>query len=307
MVDNSRNKKNQQNVCDTIDSYVSAWNLTEISLLVKTSRGHIYKAQQNGATVVLKIYMGEGLVDEKRGVELLKVCKHHGIDGISVILEADEDAVLMEHCDGQSLKDLVVNGMDAQATKIIAGLLNKIHACPIPQDHKFKTLQGRFSPVSKMAEKNTQENEKHLFIKADNLAKKLCSDQQDICLLHGDIYHGNIIHDSKKGWVAIDPKGYIGDRAYDVANMFLHPWDVPDIVRNKDRFLQHVTILSEHMNIDRQKIINYAFIYSCLCAAQWWLEHGRYSKHDFAMARIIDPFAETVHRLHKPDMKLGYD
>lgn len=36
-------------------------------------------------------------------------------------------------------------------------------------------------------------------------------------LLHGDLHHQNILLDEKRGWMAIDPHGYAGDPACDLA------------------------------------------------------------------------------------------
>ncbi|HKA75114.1 MAG TPA: aminoglycoside phosphotransferase family protein [Xanthobacteraceae bacterium] len=34
-------------------------------------------------------------------------------------------------------------------------------------------------------------------------------------LLHGDLHHDNILWDATRGWVAVDPKGVIGEPAYE--------------------------------------------------------------------------------------------
>ncbi len=39
--------------------------------------------------------------------------------------------------------------------------------------------------------------------------------QRDIGPLHGDIHHNNILDFGARGWLAIDPKRLIGDRAFD--------------------------------------------------------------------------------------------
>jgi streptomycin 6-kinase len=41
--------------------------------------------------------------------------------------------------------------------------------------------------------------------------------------LHGDIQHGNILDFGSRGWLAIDPKGLIGERSFDYANLFCNP------------------------------------------------------------------------------------
>ena len=73
--------------------------------------------------------------------------------------------------------------------------------------------------------------------------------------LHGDIHHGNLLHDpghnpghnsghnpgqrdSSGGWVVIDPKGYVGHPGYDFANLFFNPIDQPGRVADTARMLR---------------------------------------------------------------------
>ena len=48
-------------------------------------------------------------------------------------------------------------------------------------------------------------------------------------LLHGDLHHENIMH-GPRGWLAIDPKGVLGDPGFDAANMFYNPLDRDDLL-----------------------------------------------------------------------------
>ena len=40
---------------------------------------------------------------------------------------------------------------------------------------------------------------------------RLCDTQTRVRLLHGDLHHDNILFDTNRGWVAIDPKGVVGE------------------------------------------------------------------------------------------------
>jgi streptomycin 6-kinase len=54
-------------------------------------------------------------------------------------------------------------------------------------------------------------------------ARDLLASQREVAVLHGDIHHGNILDFAERGWLAIDPKGHAGDRAFDYANLFCNP------------------------------------------------------------------------------------
>ena len=42
-------------------------------------------------------------------------------------------------------------------------------------------------------------------------------------LLHGDLQHYNVLLDKDRGWVAIDPKGVVGELEYEVGALLRNP------------------------------------------------------------------------------------
>jgi streptomycin 6-kinase len=56
-----------------------------------------------------------------------------------------------------------------------------------------------------------------------SVANVLLSSPQDEVVLHGDLHHGNILDFGTRGWLAIDPKGLLGERGFDYANIFTNP------------------------------------------------------------------------------------
>jgi hypothetical protein len=48
-------------------------------------------------------------------------------------------------------------------------------------------------------------------------------ERRDVVVLHGDMHHENILKFSSRGWLAIDPKGLVGERGFDYANIFCKP------------------------------------------------------------------------------------
>ena len=62
-----------------------------------------------------------------------------------------------------------------------------------------------------------------LLAEAAATAKDLLADQRDVVVLHGDIHHGNVLDFGPRGWLAIDPKGLIGERTFDFVNILRNP------------------------------------------------------------------------------------
>ncbi|HEY9218141.1 MAG TPA: aminoglycoside phosphotransferase family protein, partial [Phenylobacterium sp.] len=106
---------------------------------------------------------------------------------------------------------------------------------------------------------------------ATAIAGELLSEPQDIVVLHGDIHHGNVLHDTARGWLAIDPKGVIGERGYDHANMLCNP-DV-ETAAAPGRLARQLDVLCEAADLDRERQLMWTIAYLGL-SASWTLSSG---------------------------------
>ncbi|WP_409177414.1 aminoglycoside phosphotransferase family protein [Brevibacillus fortis] len=95
--------------------------------------------------------------------------------------------------------------------------------------------------------------------------KKLLSTQKEQCLLHGDLHHENILRAERESWLAIDPKGLIGETAYEVIPFLLNhlPEDeVEEITK------QRVDGLTKALSLQKERVLAWAYCHSVLSA--WW-------------------------------------
>jgi streptomycin 6-kinase len=90
-------------------------------------------------------------------------------------------------------------------------------------------------------------------------------------VLHGDVHHGNVLDFGARGWLAIDPKGLIGERGFDFANIFCNP-DV-EIATAPGRLARQVAVVSEAARIERPRLLQWILAYAGLSAA-WHLDAG---------------------------------
>lgn len=90
------------------------------------------------------------------------------------------------------------------------------------------------------------------------MANVLLSSPHNEVVLHGDLHHGNILDFGTRGWLAIDPKGLLGERGFDYANIFTNP-DLAEPTRpvaiEPETFTQRVNIVSEIARIERQRLL----------------------------------------------------
>jgi streptomycin 6-kinase len=82
--------------------------------------------------------------------------------------------------------------------------------------------------------------------------RDLLAAPQDVCALHGDLHHGNVLDFKERGWLAIDPKGLIGDRGFDFANIFCNP-DL-GIAANPGWLARQAGVVATAAHLDRTRL-----------------------------------------------------
>ncbi len=250
-----------------------------------TPRGQVFKVRRGNEFLALKVFTEQGYKEERLGTELLKICDG---DAMVRLVEYGEYAQLMEYLEypaNINLEALIIDGRDSEACEIVAGLFNKLHAHnALPAAQKFPPLAERFSYLWHEAGRTGMP----LLKKAEIIARDLLSQQTDISILHGDLHHNNVMHSASRGYVMIDPKGVIGDRAYDIA-YFLTSSTTPHDV---NRISAQADILATKTGMSREKLIRYGFAQACLSAC-WCIEDKEDPEPSLARARIVEPLMEA--------------
>ena len=93
--------------------------------------------------------------------------------------------------------------------------------------------------------------------------------------LHGDIHHGNVLWLEGEGaWVALDPKGLLGDRGYDFANLFFNPMEQPGRINDAARMrgLADQIAAAVPNAGGRQRVLDFAYFYGGMSTAWGWTE-----------------------------------
>lgn len=211
-----------------------------------------------GVPVVLKVAKKSG--DESHSGQVLRAFAG---DGVVRVYEDETDAVLLERLEpGEQLVELVKRGEDEEATRILAQVIDKLAhrkppaVCPTVADW------GR--GFDRYLESADQQIPRELVHEARNLYQDLTTSQRTTMLLHGDLQHYNVLFDNKRGWVAIDPKGVVGELEYEVGALLRNPVELPDLYTNPLIFNRRVEILSEILGLDKSRVVNWYFAQSIL-------------------------------------------
>ena len=104
---------------------------------------------------------------------------------------------------------------------------------------------------------------------AEGLFSDLISSMDELLLLHGDLHHWNIISAQRQPWLAIDPKGVIGEPAYELGAWLRNPF--PDILKEvnaKSLISRRASQLAGQLGFDRDRILAWGLAQAILAA--WW-------------------------------------
>lgn len=240
------------------DEHVKRWNLSPDGEPIRTFCSDLLPVRFQGHPAMLKIAR---IDEERRGNRLLTWLDGHG--AARVYGHADA-AILMERVEGQwSLTEMAVSGQDDQATRTLCRAARVLHQ---PRAHawpKLPTLRRWFRTLEQI--QNQSEDLRTCW----DIAQTLLDDPRDVLPLHGDIHHANVLHSSERGWLAIDPKGIIGERGFDYANLFCNP--TLDFAITPGRLARQSHIAAQEAGLERERLLRWIAAYSGLSAA-WFLE-----------------------------------
>jgi streptomycin 6-kinase len=180
-----------------------------------------------------------------------------------------EGAVRLLGRDGHSI--LLSEVLDAQgdnaATEIAADVMAKLFS---PSEHPFppelQPLRERFASLFNKANADRDLGHDGLYVEAAVIADRLLANPHDIRPLHGDLHHENILH-GPRGWLAIDPKGVLGDPGFDAANMFYNPLDRDGLCLDPERTAHMAEIFAKTLGQTPPAILDHAVAYGCLSAS----------------------------------------
>jgi streptomycin 6-kinase len=89
--------------------------------------------------------------------------------------------------------------------------------------------------------------------------------------LHGDLHHDNVLDFGARGWLAIDPKGLIGERGFDYANMVCNPNIA--VAGAEGALMRRSRIIVRKAGLDLERHLRWVLAYAGLSAA-WTLDAG---------------------------------
>jgi len=218
--------------------------------------------------VVLKVLRQPG--DEWRSGEVLEA-----FDGTGMVrvYEYVEGAVLLERLyPGTSLVEIALQGRDEEATEIIAEVIQRL-SHPRGSLQGFATAEDWGKSFQRYLASGDDQIPSRLVEHGQRLYSELCASQRGIRLLHGDLQHYNILFDGERGWIAIDPKGVIGEVEYEIGASLRNPYERPELFTSRNTVERRLKRYESKLKLDIDRALGWGFAQAVLSAI-WMVEDG---------------------------------
>lgn len=258
----------------------SKWNFKLVEVLPNLTYNIVAVVKYNNQDAILKVAVNNKILSNE---SKWLACFDDNVPKLYWHDDA-EAAYLMERLSpGVSLKQLVQQGHDNDATEIICSVILKLQTHQHPKS-SFKHIAEHAKTLDVLHNQVDQA----LLIKAKSLFQRLTTDRTKDIILHGDLHHDNILKD-KSSWKAIDPHGYMGDPAFEVGSMIVNPFDCFPQHMSLEKIIDaRLKILCEKLPFESWRIYAWSFCKTMLSVAWTFEDHKKMDDGELEIARYIN-------------------
>ena len=262
------------------------WNLRVERVLEPLTYNYLLRARcADGTPVILKIC-------SPGGEFVLQAAALQLFDGHGAVrlLDADpEDQVMVLECcePGMMLRSVED---DEEATSVAAAVMRQLWR-PAPEVHPLPMVADWGQGFQRMRfhfDGGSGPVPPALADQAERLFEELERSMEPPVVLHGDLHHDNILSAGRAPWLVIDPKGLIGEPAYETGALLRNRLPEPVGGAEAGRVLaRRIAQLAEELGLDRTRIWGWALAQAVLSA--WWTieDHGQGAEETIAMAEQV--------------------
>ncbi|MBM4211728.1 MAG: streptomycin phosphotransferase [Gammaproteobacteria bacterium] len=266
---------------DTLPELVAAiasrLDLRDLKEVTNLTYNYVLSGFQGHNPIILKL----GLDHEALTRESFALKCFAGYGAVKVLVEDNGMLLLERAIPGISIKSYFPN-QEHKSIEIACGVMKKLHQASIPEGHNFPHIKDWLTALDK-----DWNIPKHYLQKARKLRDQLLKTAEPDVLLHGDLHHDNILQNGDE-WLVIDPKGVIGEPAYEVAAFIRNP--IPELLNHDDapNIIQgRVTRFAAALELPERRIIDWCFVQAVL-AWIWALEDDCDASYFQQLTKIFD-------------------
>ncbi|NEA31975.1 aminoglycoside phosphotransferase family protein [Streptomyces sp. SID13031] len=252
-----------------VDRALVRWGLTLSGRAMHGAVGVVVPVRRaDGSTAVLKVsFPHPGNLAEPRALAAWA-----GRGAVRLVeYDAQVFAMVLEKASGYSLRELP----DAVERMVVAGRLNRRLAVLAPEGFpSLKDVAGDWArEIDSRYQRVRTPLADRLVGRALESCRELAADQPNL-LVHGDLNFSNILRSSREPWLAIDPKGWAGDPAYDAVNLLREHWHTMAAPADLVKTLSYqLAAFAEAAEMERERVIRW--VQACAVKdALWSAEFG---------------------------------
>jgi streptomycin 6-kinase len=246
-----------------VQDHLRTWSV-EPDRVVESETSWLVFGKQGNQRVVLKVARQQG--DEWLAGSVIAAFQGRGMVRV---LEWTGGATLLEEIlPGTSLVDLTAAGRDPEAGAIFAALLMAMAPKPAPS-HVPTAIHWGYG-FERYARSGDRQIPPDLLAQAQEVYTSLATSQRAARLLHGDLHHENILLDSNRGWLAIDPKGVVAELEFELGAWLRNPIGHQELL-TRPAVERRVQQLGSLLPIDPARTLGWAFAQGVLSAI-WTVE-----------------------------------
>ncbi len=271
---------------EVVQHYLDKWNLVSEGPVENLSYNYVlFVKDKENTPLILKLGVPNfDFTNEYRTL------KHYDGNGcVKVVKEdASKGAFLLERLEpGNMLFSLE----EEQAVRTYAKVWKELRK-PIRSTETFPPISNWFEAFNRYLSVIPKDNrpipEKKIVL-AKHIAQELLHNTEENQLLHGDLHHQNILYSKKHGWLAIDPKGVVGDCYFDFPSFLIN--ELLSRAFPIEILTKRVDILVEELKLNREKLMKASFAMSILYAC-WAIEDKADWKEAYQCAIWFEKFLE---------------
>jgi len=181
---------------------------------------------------------------------------------------------------------------EEQATLLAIEVMRSIRR-PAPDPAAFPSVAQWFQGYDKLRrhfQGGTGPLPEPVVQKAETLYRQLQQSAAPLEFLHGDLHHENILSSTREPWLAIDPKGVLGEAEYGVVPFLMnhHPEHDPAPVLDR-----RVRLFAQKLGLDRRRMLAWAYCHAVLSA--WWCVEDQVGgvENNLRTAELFDALLEA--------------
>lgn len=248
----------------------AAWGIGRAQRVTETAGSHIWRVWRRGeaSPCIVKLLKDRSdAADELRGAHYLR---WRAGEGAVRLIDQWGRMLLLEDAGARALSQ----EPDARAIAIAAAMLARLQRPgSAAKPRELQDLRTRYASLFARASRHVGAgDDEAAYAASARLAQSLLDAPHAAMPLHGDLHHDNVMHGSR-GWLAIDPKGVLGDAAFDAANWFYNPWGRHAVQRCPARIRRLAAALAQALGCTPTHVLRHGVAYGGL-SATWFSEDG---------------------------------